>query len=148
MTSLEFAQNHGVKLKTVKKWFFSGYLPGSRENKETGELEIPEDTLKPYNPRAKEQKSIGRSIVKACSLQRSVFPSMYKISQQRFDQYIEQLIKDGYIEPYKTESGNTQYIDTPLGNDFANGVSETKLKLLQTVTAGVTKGVTAAVLDV
>jgi predicted transcriptional regulator len=109
-----------VSNQTVRKWYDSGYLPGNIVDNNTRDLLVPENSLRPYNPRAIRDKSIYESILRACKKHCSVFPSMYKLNEERFTQYLDELKRNKHIKEYITGDGLTQYILTQTGESFLN----------------------------
>lgn len=144
MNQREFADLHNVSLSTVSDWFDKGYLPGATKD-EHGVLSILEGTLKPdTKARARTDDKIRLRIVEACNKQLSVFPELYRVSPERFELYIKQLIQIGYIEPYTTSHGFTQYATTAKGSDSLKLSITEQIKAisscLQPLVEGVVRG--------
>ena len=105
MTIEEFAKNHRVTVKTIKKWISDGLLPGAsiKDNY------IPPSARRPYtDTRARNAKAIYKSIVYAARNQLNVLPQLYKICQSEFDGYIEELVHVGLIR-LRVADGVTYY---------------------------------------
>lgn len=106
MTISEFKNRFDLKESeaSILKWLNEGYIPGAIMNEETQAWDIPEDAWPPYTKaRAKNTDSIYKSIVKACTVRRHVFANLYKISENEFQQYINQLAEIGVISVVKSK---------------------------------------------
>lgn len=57
MNSSDYAQEHGVKPETVRKWARSGRIVGAHKN-ERGVWEIPEGARPQYVPKRKESRTV------------------------------------------------------------------------------------------
>lgn len=95
MTLENFMENYGLKnKKTVVDWISKGYIPGANLEKNY----VPDSARPPYTrARAKNAESIYMSIVDASYKRRQVFPALYRLCDEEFESYIENLVKAGLI---------------------------------------------------
>ena len=143
----EFAKQHNVTKRTVKEWYEKGYLPGSKHDKKSKTIQIPKDTLRPYNPRAKSASTLYLSVITACCQNCSVFTKMYNIPEIRFEMYLKELAYADLIKPYFTSDGFRQFHHTLKGEEFIKCNKAAQMKIISTVVEAAAKGVTAAALD-
>ena len=147
ISDIEFAKQHNVKKQTVRRWFTNGYLPGSIFDEKSKTLKIPQDTLRPYSPRAKDPSAVYVSVIVACCQNRSVFAKMYNIPEIRFEMYLKELAQAGFISPYFTKAGFRQFNPTLKGEEFMKLDEKARLKTICAIVEATAKGVTAAALD-
>lgn len=95
MTLENFMENYGLKnKKTVVDWISKGYIPGANLEKNY----VPDSARPPYTrARAKNAGSIYMSIVDASYKRRQVFPALYRLCDEEFESYIENLVQAGLI---------------------------------------------------
>lgn len=114
MTLEKFMENYGLKNKrTIVDWISNGYLPGADLEKNY----VPDSARPPYTKaRARNAGSIYTSIVVASYKRRHVFPSLYKLCDEEFESYIDELVKAGLIVR-RTTGGITYYDATVQAED-------------------------------
>lgn len=150
MTVNEFMELNGIKNeKLVNKWIINGLIPGVKTNPQTNEIIIPVNARPPYTrARAKNSTAIYKSIVNACIERKHVFASLYKISSNEFNHYINDLENAGFIKSEVIDD-ITYYYATIKSDEFAK--SKAPLALLQeclkVTIESAAKGVTSAVVD-
>lgn len=146
MTIKEFMEsNNIIREKTVNKWIVDGLIPGVKTDPQTNETIIPDNARPPYTKaRAKNSTAIYKSIVKACIERKSVFASLYKISQTEFAHYVTELEDAGFIRSEVIDD-ITYYYATIKSDEFIK--SKTPLDLLKSAIESAAKGATSAVID-
>lgn len=110
MTIKEFAKRCGVTVATAKQWIKKGYIPEANLEEDY----VPNSAKSPYTvarAKIKFPRSIFHSIIKATLDGKHVLPSLYGMSEEEFDGYIEQLSEAGLIRIRVTD-GITYYDPT------------------------------------
>lgn len=149
MTIEEFMTSFNIsKRSTIERWLEEDLIPGSRRNKQ-GEWDLSKFARPPYTKaRARKASSIYISIVDGCNQRKCVFAKLYKIPQEEFQIYIDQLIRASLIS-VKRDRGVEFYFATPTSIDYKNDRKGLKriIKTFDPLIAAASYGVTKAVLD-
>ncbi|MFQ7194750.1 hypothetical protein [Thomasclavelia spiroformis] len=113
MNIKEFAEKYKIKNeKKIVNWIDSDILPGAYKL-DNGEYYISEYSKPPYtSARARKCDAIYTSIVKACDKRKSVCAKLYKLNEDEFNLYIEQLMEKNIIEK-RTYDNCDFYYATP-----------------------------------
>ena len=138
MTIEKFSLDNKVKRRTVVMWINNGYIPNADLEKNY----IPNSARPPYTKaRAKNANAIYVSMVKAAYYKKHIFPALYKICDEEFNGYVEELIRCGLLRKRKTD-GVTYYDATARVRP-----SELNQKFILSIIEAVSRGVTGATLD-
>lgn len=129
-------RNYAIKQKqTVIKWINAGLIPGANFKNNY----VPDSARPPYTKaRAKNANTIYTSIVKASYERRHVLPSLYRISEDEFNGYIDRLVRANLI--CKRVADNITYYDTPINANNCN--KNFILQALEACLKGISEGVT------
>lgn len=149
MTILEFQKRCKKNTKTILNWLEKGYIPGVKQDSETGEWIIPSHARPPYTgTRAKTAQSIYVSIVEASNKRCHVFPELYHVDPSEFNHYIDELINAGLICS-RTVEGVTYYDATLKTQEYMlTSKSKSNLrKLICECLESISKGATAATIE-
>lgn len=150
MTIQNFMKLYSIKReKTVNQWIINGLIPGVRTKPQTNEIIIPDNARPPYTKaRAKSSTAIYKSIVNACIERIHVCASLYKISSNEFNHYINDLENAGFIKSEVIDD-ITYYYATIKSDEFAKSKSPIALlqECLKVTIESAAKGVTSAVVD-
>lgn len=136
-----FMKNYGLKeKKTVIKWINKALIPGANLSKNY----IPNSARPPYTKaRAKNVSSIYCSMVKACLERRHILPKLYRLCDDEFNGYIEQLVRAGLITKRTTD--NIQYYDATIS--ATQYKKKFILDAIEACTRGIAEGTTNALVS-
>lgn len=141
-----YKRNNGkYSINLIKKWLNKGYIRGAYIDSKESVWYIPEQAMPPYTKNGKphEYTSIYKSIIKGVMQNFDVFGKLYNIPDFRFNIYIEQLKKGGYIDTFESE-GVIYCISTPKSEKFLqlrnSKIREIYKDTISSVTEGIVKG--------
>ena len=119
MTLTEFMKKFNLKNeKTVKKWLEEGLMMGGEKDEQSGKWSLSDLARPPYTKaRARNTSAIYSSSVRACIQRKSVCAKLYKISEEEFDEYINNLTKVGLISK-KIVDGQSYFFATPVSETY------------------------------
>lgn len=150
MTISEFAQQNNLNASLIQKWVSKGLIPGAIKDPKNGEINIPINARVPYTAaRATSEDSIYTSIATACINKKHVVNQLYNISEDKFEDYINNLVASNIIV-IKNENNITYYDATSkTQNAFQNGKKEFReyivtsiATVLGKIAEGITRGLT------
>lgn len=146
MNIKEFAEEYGIKNeKKIISWIDKGILPGAYKL-ENGEYYISKYSKPPYtSTRARNCTAIYTSIVKACENRKSVCAKLYKLNEDEFNLYIEQLVEQNIIVK-RTQDNSDFYYATPNSRKFLDD-NNYRNKVLKTFETAILPSVVATVLN-
>lgn len=139
MTIAQYSCRYGKEIETVLKWIYDGLIPMASVDNDY----IPDSAREPYRTKAKKADSIYKSIVKACVDQKHVCPKTYKICDDEFYGYINQLVDAGLI--VKRETDNVTYYDATVL--VLKGNKKFIIDSIKAISYGISLGVTTAVIN-
>ena len=140
MTVCQFAEKINKSCKTVNEWITKGLIPGAILEKDY----VPEAARAPYTKaRAKTAKGIYYSMVNATKDLKHIVPSLYKITQEEFDGYIDDLIEAKLIRK-RLEEGVTYYDATLFSFNSDNTVI---MNVIKSISAGIMEGAMNSVIN-
>gem|GEM_PF-495178 len=115
MNIKEFKDFHNLKEteETIESWITNGYIPGTTRNISAKEWVIPDDSWPPYTQAraSKKTDSIYTSILRAVTKRRRPIAKLYKLSDNEFNVYIQNLLKYDLID-FKVIDGIDYYYAT------------------------------------
>ena len=148
MTISEFAQQNNIKVSLIQKWVSNGLIPGVTKDSQNGEINIPQNARVPYTAaRATSEDSIYTSIATACINKKHVVNQLYNISEDKFEDYINNLVASNII--VIRNENNVAYYDATISaqNAFQNGKKEFReyivtsiADVLGKIAEGITRG--------
>lgn len=146
MNIKEFAEKYKIKNeKKIVNWIDRGILPGAYKL-DDGEYYISEYSKPPYtSARAKNCTAIYVSIVKACEKRKSVCAKLYKLNEDEFNLYIEQLVEKNIIE--KRTHDNCDFYYATLNSKLFLENKKYRNKVLQSVTTTILSNMATVVLN-
>ena len=148
MTLDSFADYCGKSKKTVEGWLNKNYIPGAYIIEGTHVWHIPDNARSPYMKQKKKNGGAGmyKSIAKAVAAGEGICAELYKMPQQRFDVYVNQLIDAGIITSYTAEG--VKYYETTMDTlNFSKKSLISIEKFIEAGSKGAAQGITEAVLS-
>ncbi len=119
MTTLETADLFHVNERTVKNWCTRGLIRGLTKN-EQDEFVIPLSVKRPYSGTRSKGDGIYISIVKGVMGGFDVTPGLFRMSNNEFNHYIQQLLAAEVVDFYVDETTGIRYLCRTLkSSDFA-----------------------------
>ena len=119
MTIEETAIKFSVTEDTVTNWCQKQLIRGIKKDK-FGEFVIPKSVKEPYTKTRSTGDAIYTSIVKGTLKGFDVTASLYELSEQEFEKYIQQLKEAKVIDSYIDESSGIEYLCRTLkSSEFA-----------------------------
>ena len=121
MTIKEFAQEKNVLDSTVRAWCDKHLIRGAKLDEKTGQYDIPSSAKVPYTQnRAYKGDKIYISIVRAIMNEFDVCAKLYKIHEDEFEGYIDDLVETGIIAKYiAKDTGIEYYRQTLKSSEFS-----------------------------
>lgn len=137
--------NKKYSINLINKWLDKDYIRGAYKDSKDNTWYIPEQAMPPYTKNGKPQEytSIYKSIIKGVTHNFDVFGKLYNMSDFRFNIYVEQLKKEGYIDTFESE-GVIYCISTPKSEEFLqlrnSKIREIYKDTISSATEGLAKG--------
>ena len=127
MTISETAAKFRVQEKTVITWCDKNYIRGLQRNSE-GEYVIPSSVKQPYTGSRSKGDAIYTSIVKGTLNGFDVTASLYGLSENEFERYVDQLKTAGVIDSYIDENTRIEYLCRTLKSSEFSKLNRNKIK--------------------
>lgn len=135
----QYCIKYDKEAKKVVEWIGRGFIPGCDWNSDA--WIIPDNARLPYTEHRNPQGyAVYKSFVKAYYLGKNVTPTLYSMTQERFDSINRQLVEWGLItEEYLDNL--IYYNATPKGEEFVSFTSSKLNKFIQQTFFAVSNGV-------
>lgn len=152
MTKEAFMARYDVSKRRMESWLKKGWIRGARILEDKSWY-IPESAIPPYAARnIKCAQGVGMyaSLLSGCAKGLDVFPALYGMHENRFDFYMEQLIKMEFVAKREIE-GVCYYMPLPKCAEYhtlpVREASKFLKNALETLVEAGAKGMVSAILD-